>query len=452
MIDTEEIVKKIKNNEANYVVNKNLFDILEGQLLDKIDMALKDSYISNRAYNIARKQIAPINIINQMVSKLSKIYSTPVTRTAENPTDQELMDYYVNEMQFDSMMAEANRFYNGMKSSAVEPYLDESKPRLRVLPPHQFLPISTDIVSPTKMNEFVKYMGDDVFFVYSEDEFKAIDKEGKELPQYMIENEGENPFGILTQVYINKSKHMLIPHADKDLLQIGLIVNIKLANLMYAIQYQTNSIIYGIDLDISKLELNPDNFWSLYTTDDGKKPEIGMIKPEVNIVEVLSMLGQVTEQFLNSRNLRSNATSDVSSSGVALQIKNIDTTDDRKEQIVYFSSVEDRLWQTIKVMHNYWADAGLVEERRKFSEDFKPSITFASPKPIESQSEIVARNKELIDMGLITKSLAMNEIYPNKSQEEIDQLLKEIEDSNIIKVENIASETPEIQNIDRSEI
>jgi hypothetical protein len=64
----------------------------------------------------------------------------------------------------------------------------------------------------------------------------------------------------------------------------------------------------------------------------------------------------------------------------------------------------------------------------------------------------VARNKELIDMGLITKSLAMNEIYPNKSQEEIDQLLKEIEDSNIIKVENIASETPEIQNIDRSEI
>ena len=452
MINTDIVVKKIKENEQNFIVNKNLFDILEGQLFDKIDLALKDTYISDRAYNIARKQIAPINIISQMVSKLSKIYSTPVMRTTDNAIDQELMDYYVDEMNFDAMMAEANRFFNAMKSAAVEPYIDEAKPRLRVMSPHQFVPISKDLVNPTKMTEFVKFMDKEIVFVYSNDQFVAMDKDGKLLPQYMAENEGVNPLGILPQTYINKSKHLLVPYADKDLLQNGIICNVKIANLMYAIQYQTNSIIYGIDLDVEKLELNPDNFWDLHTSDDGKKPEIGMIKPEVDIEEVLSFIEKIIEKFLNSRNLRAEGTLDASASGVALEIKNIDTTDDRKEQIVYFTNVEQEFWKKMKVIHNYWADAGLVEERRRFSETFNPSITFASPKPIESQTDVVARIVVLLDKGLVTKSMALNEIYPNKSQEEIDDLIKEIEENEIIKVENFAGETTKDQNFDRPEI
>jgi len=447
-INVSELVEQIKQNEESTTVNKNIFDILEGQLYNKVDVALRDSYVSDRAYKIARKQIAPINVISQMVSKLSKIYSTPVVRTTDNSTDQELMDYYITEMGFDSAMSDANKFYNAMKSTAIEPYLDDSKPRLRVIPPHQFIPYSTDIVNPTKMDIFVKLMGRkndvNIYFVYTATEFVAMDGNGNILSEYMQENEGENPYGILPQTYVNKSRHLLTPYPDKDLLQFGIIINVKLANLMYAIQFQTNSIIYGIDLDVVNLELNPDTFWDLHTSDDGKKPEIGMIKPEVDIEQVLGLIDQTTEKFLNSRNLKGNsASAEASASGVALQIKNIDTTDDRKEQIVYFTSVEKDLWDRIKVLHNYWADAGLVEDRRRFTDTFEPSITFASPKPIESQMDIVNRNKELLAIGLITKELAMREIYPNKSQEEIEKLLEEINEEETIKVEGFASETSE---------
>ncbi len=194
--------------------------------------------------------------------------------------------------------------------------------------------------------------------------------------------------------------------------------------------------MYTIDVNVEQIELNPNSFTALYTTEEGKKPEIGVIKPEVDIDQVSAYLDKLTEQFLNSRNLKgSNSGTDSAVSGVALQIKNIDTTDDRKEQIVYFTDVEKELWDKIKIMHNYWADAGLIDEPRKFSEEFKPSITFAAPKPIESQMEIVTRNKELLDAGLVTKELAMQEIYPEKDQEEIEKLLEEIEEQEVIKFE-----------------
>jgi len=442
MIDIDLVLKKIKDNQENFVVNKMLFDILEGQLFDKVDNALRNSYISTRAYKVASRQIAPINIIAQITNKLSKIYSTGVARVASNQTDQEIMDYYVSEMNLDANMSEANRFYNTMKSSAVEPYLNNRNPKVRVIAPHQFIPISFNVTTPNEMDGFVKIINEDLMFIYTNEKFIAINGNGEKINEYSQDE--INPYGVVPQTYINKSKHLLIPYADKDLLQMGLIVNIKLANLMYAVQYQTNSIIYGIDLNIEKLELNPDNFWDLHTSGDGKKPEIGMIKPEVDIDQVLTLIENVIEKFLNSRNLRGNGVAEVSTSGIALQIKNIDTTEDRKEQITYFTNVEKELWQKIKVMHNYWADAGLIDEPRKFSNEFDPMISFAPPHPIETRSEVVLRTKDLLQLGLITKQMALTEIFPNKGQNEIEEMLKQLEQSEIIRVENFANETSEV--------
>lgn len=433
-INIDDILEHIDNNRDFLLTNQELFDVLEGDLLSKIDRALRKQLLSDRAYAAARRRIPPINIIKRMVDKLSKIYASPVIRIAENTVDQEIMDFYINEMQVDTYFGDSTRFFNSMRNSLLEPYIEDELPRLRVVPSHHFLPYSDDITNPNKMTHLIKMMGNidgvESFFVYTANEFVAFNSDGIKLNKFMEENDGLNPFGIITQTYVNKSRHLLIPKADKDLLQMGILIPLILSDLNFAVEFMSHSIIYGIDIDADNLELNPNAFWDLKSDSEGKKPEIGQIKPEVDISEVLELVEMQMAKWLESRNIRpmgaGKLSSDNASSGVSLMIKEIDTTDDRKEQIKYYQEAEKVFWQKIKIIHNKWVDSGEVKEKRKFSEAFMPSIVFSKPIPIETQEQIILRQEKLLELNLTTKRIALREIYPDRREDEIDSMLEEI--------------------------
>lgn len=435
-INKDAILEHIRNNNDFLKTNENLFDILEGDLLSKVDAVLRDQLLSDKAYAAARRRIPSINIIKKIIDKLSKIYATPISRTAENPVDQEIMDFYVKEMQVDTYMGDSTRFFNSMRNSLLDPFLDEGMPRLRVTPSHQFLPFSDDPINPQKMTHLVVFMGKlgngkAFFFVYSAEEFIAFDESGTTLPKFMVDNLGVNPFGVIPHTYVNKSRHLLIPKADKDLLQMGILIPLILADLNFAVEYQSHSIMYGIDINADNLELNPNAFWNLKSDGEGK-PEIGQIKPEVDINNVIDLVNFLIDQWLESRNIRpktGRVSSDSAASGHALVIKEIDTTDDRKEQIRYYQEVEKIFWHKIKIIHNKWVDSAMVKgETRKFSETFDPLIVFPKPVVIETQGEVIKRHKELFDLDLTTKRLALREIYPDKSSEDIQIMLDDIDD------------------------
>ncbi len=436
-IDRRVILDYIEENRNFLITNEQLFDVLEGELLSKIDKELREQLLSNKAYEAARRRIPTINIIKRIIDKLSKIYSTPVSRDAENPVDQEIMDFYINEMQVDTYFGDSNRFFNSMRNTLVEPFLDGDLPRMRVIPSHQFLPFSDDPIDPNRMTHLIKFMGEidgsEAFFVYTADEFLAFNEQGKTLNQFMKENEGINPFGIIFQTYINKSRHLLVPKADKDLLQMGILIPLILTDLNFAVEFMSHSIIFGIDLDSDNLELNPNAFWDLKSDSEGNKPEIGQIKPQVDIPQVVELVEFLLVRWMESRNIRpmgaGRVGADNASSGISLMIKEVDTTDDRKEQIRFYQEAEKVFWQNIKVMHNTWVEAGLIKEKRKFSDEFDPVIVFPKPVPLETLDDIIARHEKLFDLGLTTKRLALRDIFPDRKEEEIEEMLKEIEEA-----------------------
>ena len=117
-----------------------LSDVLEDAITVHIDNALREE-LSRQPYSQARPRITPVNIGKRIINKLSTLYSSSPNRDMPDGKDQELLDYYVEQMNLDINMLDANTFYNTHKYVALEPYVDDSTkdPRVRVIPADRFL-------------------------------------------------------------------------------------------------------------------------------------------------------------------------------------------------------------------------------------------------------------------------------------------------------------------------
>ena len=433
-----ELIKHYEDNKPFLTHNKNIFEILEGDLLDKVEKELREQLVSANATEQAASLIPPINILRRVVDKLTKIYSNTVIRTASEERYQPVVEYYVKQFDLNTKFNEVNRFFNSTKYSAVEPFIYKDEPNLRVLLPDQFLPYSDDNINPVIPTAIIKSQGEitkesgsksTLLFITSDDEFIAVDTDGDIHPEFMVDNAGENPFGIIPTSYANKSRHLLIPLEDSDTMKMSILLPLLLSHLNYAIKFQSHSILYGIDIDGQNLSMNPDSFWILKSDAAGKKPEIGSLKPDVDIKTVDAHIMEMFELWMETRNIRVNTSGRVQNaiSGVSLAIKEMDTTSDRKEQINYFIDYEKDFWTRMINIHNTWLSKGIVKGMPQLPEDFEVKVEFEEPKTLESKSDKITRLKEERDAGFTTTKRAIIELNPRMKEEEIDELLSEIE-------------------------
>jgi hypothetical protein len=437
MIDIKTITDHIRNNQPFSAHNFEIFEILEGDLFPRLVREVRTQLLSDRSFSVAQKLIPPINIIKRLTEKLTQIYTRPPVRTASKESDQILIDYYVNFANVNSSMEECNRFYNSQKVGAVEPFLTKkNEPMIRPLSGHQFLPYSDDLINPLEQTAFIKFIGNyakngqqvPVYFIYTDTEFLAIDGEGQRLDQYMVENGGENPYQIIPQAYARKTKNLLLPKPDTDLLKMGLLAPAMLTHLNFAIKMQTHSIIYGIDVDSTNLEFNPDSFVSFKSDIGGNRPEIGTIKPQVDIAEVQSYVFGLLNMWFETRGLRPGESqgNQNSLSGIAMMIKEMDISADYAKQSEYFQKVEKDFWYRLSKVHNYWVDSGKLQGMPYFSDEFEPSIEFQTLKPNEDLTSIVDNQIKLVREALTSRKRARQIIHKDLDGGELEELETEI--------------------------
>ena len=105
--------------------NSALFEIYEGNLLPYVLADLK-AQLSQKSYDMVVHRVAPINILRRLIDKLSKIYSKPPVRNTEGGSDKDtvLLGDYVEQLDANTVMSNANEFFNLFKTTALEPYLD----------------------------------------------------------------------------------------------------------------------------------------------------------------------------------------------------------------------------------------------------------------------------------------------------------------------------------------
>lgn len=420
-----DILTEVKNKKPQLEYEEKIFNILEGDVTTYLNKEFFRQLNEKAAQEIQQRS-CPINVLRKIIDKLSKLYATPVVRYTSNPTDQELMDSY----SVDEYFSEANTAFNAFKRAGIEIYYNENEREIefRNIPTYLYVPYCASEIEVTDMTHLVKFFKDK-FYIYSDEELICVSKDGEMLPS---PTDGVNEYGVIPFAYISKSKYKIMPVSDSDLYQMSLLFPVLLSDLNFSIKYMTNPIVYGVDLDTENLERNPNVFWSFKSMEEGKTPSIGSITPTADIQGILSNIKEQMSFWLETKNIKANAigitTGDNASSGLALMIRNIDTTEDRNQQITYFRELECDFWERLAKIHNYLADIGAIDERRKFSPEFEVTVKYADQKPLEDRSQVVARLKDELSAGLISRKMAIQELNPDYDSDQVDELLKEIDD------------------------
>lgn len=428
----------IKNNEDLLEKNNQLLDIYEGNLIHYVDKILS-ACLADNYYKTIKDKIVPINILIKVIDKLAKVYSGDVQRISS--TDQELVDYYVKDLKLNSRMIKADEYSNLFRAYSLEPFFHNSRIKLRVLPFDRFLPMSISSIDPTEMQVFIKYIGKkmikrgkdsghkNVYYAYSDNEFYAFDQDGEPYEDAMKDNEGVNPYGTIPYVYANRVNNKIIPGHNYDCSQMAKLIPVLLTDLVGCIQYQAFSIVYGIDIDIENVRIGPNAIWSLKSDLASQKaPQLGTIKPDADIGEVISFIQSVFTLWLESLNIRVGQSVTLNQgnvmSGISKIIDEMDTIDARKKAIECFETEERQLWEKIKVIHNYHA---AEMKMPRFSDNFDLSISFEEPRPFVDTQKFLGEIKSQMDLGLMSRSMAMKEMYPRMSDDQIKQLIMEID-------------------------
>ena len=425
----EFYLKKIEENKDNTKLNHEKLKIYEGDLLPFVKTVMRDT-LSENYFRQIEHRIIPINVLTRIIDKLSKVYISPPVRKDE--TYQEFIDLMSDELSVDLIMSNADEFSHLFKCYALEPFIDEGKPGVRVLPADRFTVIGEDRKNPMKVTTFIKHMGKidssetNLYYAYTDEAFIPFTSKGEIYVPALEGNDGVNPYGVIPFVYGNRSKLSLVPTQDTDIKQLTLMIPILLSDLAGAIMFSCFSVIYGIDLKIEKLEKSPNSFWNFKTDskNDNAKPEIGTIKSDVDIDKVMSFIKQTFAFWLETKGVRIGSLNNVDAgnvSGIAKIIDEMDVYEIKKQQINYFKKEEKNLWNLLAVMNNYWVVSEPDYDGKIVGEDFNPTIVFDEPRPeIPRATEFATVNAEYLG-GYMEADDAISILYPDLDEAEIEE-------------------------------
>ena len=441
------LAQYIEDNKRYTKRNIELFDIYQGNLLPYVQNILRTT-LSEQYYSRIKSRIYPINILRRVIDKLSAAYATAPIRTANSATDT--LEFYEKTLRMNMQMSNADEFAQLFKGYALEPYINKGVPQLRVIPYDRFLVMSDDLIDPTRMTHFFKYVGkkkrlingrevdSDIWFVYTDEEFIIIDQEGKLVTEMMIDPltgeqmDGTNPLGFIPFYYANRSEYSVMPVQDTDTLELAKLLPVQLTDLAGAIMFQCFSIVYGIDVDSENMTMSPNAFWSMKSdpTSD-KAPQVGTIKPEVDVEKVLAFIKDTFSTWMETRGIRVGSIGSTdgtqSVSGISKIIDEMDTFEARKKAIEDFTIDEYRFWQLVKKMHNVWVANGELGGMGVLPENWEVFTEFDAPRPaMDRGTEVDVAIKER-DAGVISQRTMIKKLYPNWSEEDIDKELAEMQ-------------------------
>jgi hypothetical protein len=390
----QEYIEYIKRHSDFIEANAEKLRIYQGDLMPFLDAILRKRLAENY-YKQIKDSIIPINILPRIIDKMAKAYLKSPDRIDEDQQALEEAEFYLD---VDANMNMADEFANLFKAYAIELFEEDGYPNMRVLPFDRFLPMGRDRKNPLKVTDFIKFMGkvsyngkdQNLYHVYTDTHFLPILEDEAE-PYYpdMEGNDGINPLGRIPFVYGNRSRQNIVPVQDTDLIQMTKVIPVTLTDLGGAIMFQCFSVIYGINLQAENLTFTPNSFWSFRSDPIAQSPpQIGTIKPEVDVDKVLNFVQNQLSMLLETKGLRVGFVGQlegrINSSGISKMIDEADTSDIIDKSKKFFIKEEKDLWDLYKLKNNYWVKNIPEYKLPMLSDDFEPeTIFYTKPEVID---------------------------------------------------------------------
>lgn len=436
----KQIIDYIKANSEFIKKNNEALNIYEGNLLPYVDEILKSS-LSPNYYHSIKDRILPINILQRFIDKVSNTYSKEPMRTSQDSRAQEFVDFYKDALDIDQSGYIADAYANLFKGFAWEPYINKNgKPAIRELAFNSFIVMSDSQVNPEEETIFVKFMGqvsEDpdsmLLHVYTDTEFDAFYLNGMEASEYLVENEGLNPIGVIPFVYGKRQKNRLLPVLDSDMLKIAKAIPVMLTDGAGAQMYQSFTQIYGIDVSFENAKMSPNSLWVIKSDrESDKNPQIGMIKPEADTQKVIDFVMTIFTLWLETKGVRVGSMGQVSgtnaASGIAKVIDEMDVYEIIKKNQEWFEKDESELWnEKLPKIHNYWIKSGMVNPSTvpgMVPDELDIEVEFEDPQPLKSRMEEITEIKAELELGTMTIEQAIKKLHPEMEEEMIAETIQ----------------------------
>lgn len=434
----QKIIKYVKDHKKFLEHNYKVLDIYEGNLRKYVEESMQQS-LSAAYFNAIQDRILPINVLQRFTDKVSNTYSKPPMRTAEGQ-GQAFVDHYAKTLDIDVSGGVANTYATLHKGFAWEPYIDKNgKPQLRELAFDKFLVMSDSEESPDEETVFIKLMGKKtadedslLLFVYTDEEFDAFYLNGATAPEYLEDNQGLNPVGTIPYVYGKRQKNKLIPTLDTDILAISKAVPIMLSDAAGAQMFQCFSILWAIDVDLTKLKLSPNAIWDIKSDrSSDKNPQVGSLKPEASTADVVSFVINCFVLWLETKGVRVGSIGSIdganAASGIAKIIDEMDVNEIKKKSQAWFKRDEEELFnRVLPAMNRYWLSIG-VDSRYLAPQVDSPGVVvaFEEPTPMLTRQEEIANIKAELDLGTMTREQAIKKLHPKLDETEVAAIVNQ---------------------------
>lgn len=423
----------------NYI----LLDIFEGNLLCYIQEDLRRQ-LSAQSYDACKHRIAPLNVLRKIVDKMSKIYKPGPARTVVGGTeaDAELLNWYVEQLNVNGVMQTATEFFNLTKSQLLQPYIGAKGPAVRAVASNRYFVMGLDkrdSMVPTHV-VLVQASGDGtaVFSAYTATEFLVFNEKSEVAADYMAaagNPEGINPYGVLPFAYGADSKLSIVPKPDSDMLTMTKLIPLLFSDLNYAVMFQAFSIMYGINVDDENLAMAPNAFWRFKadTTREGA-PEIGQIKPQVDIEEVMSLIETELALWLNTKGIRPGAVGSLGkdnfANGISKMIDEMDTVEAREKLADAYTRIEEEFWETLlRHVHPVWVEQKLVDNVSTLSAGARVSVRFNVQMPSMDRATLVEGQEKEVKAGFRTRRGALRALNPLMTEQDLDKLETELDEA-----------------------
>ncbi len=438
-----QIIDYVKKHKNFLNSNAQSLDIYEGNLLPYVDDIMQKT-LSAQYYDKIKERIIPINVLQRYTDKVATVYDKQPQRMSEseNARVNEFVETYSKLFSIDVSGQIADQYATLHKGFAWEPYIDnKGKPQLRELAFDKFLVMSDSEVSPEEETIFIKFMGYKnsdsdslLMFVYTDTEFDAFYLNGQEASEYLRDNEGLNPIGVIPFIYGKRQKNRLIPNLDTDMLSITKTIPVMLSDAAGAQMFQCFSLMYGIDVNTENLIMTPNAFWS-FKSDNEKKPEIGTVKPQADTEKVLDFVMNIFILWLETKGIRVGSIGSVTgsnlASGISKIIDEMDVYSVKKKSMKWFKKDEEELWnEKLPAIHNYWVQNGLVDPATVppiMNDVMDVVVEFPAIEPMITRAEEIANLKQELELRTITREKAIRRLHPTWTDEEVQDALDNAE-------------------------
>lgn len=487
----KQILSDIKSEENKQRKAKSFqeFEVYN----DRLHQYVESYLISQLSRNTVKKMpvISSINISKRVVDQ-QVIYKNQPEREFHDISDDDKLavESALSDMMYDTKLLKSNSYYKLQHQNLLQVVLKDGKLEMRVLLPHHYdvIPSVNDpekadgyVISAFDRNDYSQFSSEKATSnnyitgtYFDNTNANIADREDykESLERYVVwsvennfimdgngnilSDDVENPIGVLPFVDVSGDKDFeyFVRRGSTDV-DFTIQYNAAISDLANTVRMQNYSqaVVSGpSDMLPTEINVGPTTIIRLPIDQNNPVPtNFQFVSPSPDIGGSIAFIELLMANYLSSKGIDSSVItakegSKTYASGLERMLAMIDKLEASKFDYAMYESVEQKLYDIVKVWLAYYSNTDLLDPKYYVSaaiDDSTMSVNFSSPKAIQTENEKVDVIEKKLSLGLMDDVTALMELYNLSEEQAVERLDKIAERSLEIRMANKVIEQQE---------